>query len=243
MLDGRSYYDQKSWLFYVLQVTLIVYGLGVIAYLVPLQNAAVTDTHFPGTSSGVHYTQRYISMQWWALFFSAFHILGFVCICIIFLYRNHYGCFLGWFILFFIIVILDACTVIVLGASYNRCNTERDNLCNDLRWCFVPSIHAIATNGCPYTGPDFIHDAPTVLTVNDLYPNPDFLWLFYVNLFYLLLDVLFVFFFAGVFCVMPFPVKPRRSATNQPKPSAPLQSMLKTPLPYIPFDQKDTKGE
>lgn len=104
---------------------------------------------------------------------------------------------------------MSSYTVITLGRDYRYCNSvagdQRDNLCNDKRWCCAPEVNINEAHGCPFAGGVTCADVPEIASVNDLSPDTDFLWLFWPNVIYLFADIAIVLFFLGVFCVAPFP--------------------------------------
>lgn len=124
-------------------------------------------------------------------------------------YRRSNGCSIFWFSLIFTLMVMSSYTVITLGRDYRYCNSvagdQRDNLCNDKRWCCAPEVNINEAHGCPFAGGVTCADVPEIASVNDLSPDTDFLWLFWPNVIYLFADIAIVLFFLGVFCVAPFP--------------------------------------
>lgn len=121
---------------------------------------------------------------------------------------------------------MSSYTVITLGRDYRYCNSvagdQRDNLCNDKRWCCAPEVNINEAHGCPFAGGVTCADVPAIASVNDLSPDTDFLWLFWPNVIYLFADMLIVLFFLGIFCVAPFPSRTeRKNIRSGPKASAP----------------------
>ena len=119
-------------------------------------------------------------------------------------------------------MVMSSYTVLALGRDYRWCNNvagdQRDNLCNDKRWCCAPEINGNMANACPFSGGVTCPDFPQITSVNDLQPDTDFLWLFWPNVIYLFADIAIVMFFLGIFCVAPFP---KQKAHIIPKASAP----------------------
>lgn len=214
-----DYYTLQSPWYWVIQAFMILYGLSFIAYGVVILNTSVTHTYFPGTQINSYYSQRYVSLQWYALLFAAGHIFMYPFVMMMITFRRSHGWSIFWFSLIFILVVTSSYIVITLGKDYRYCNSaagdQRDNLCNDKRWCCVPEVNNNLANACPIVGGVTCPDVPGVASVNDLHPDTDFLWVFWPNFVYLLADICIVMFFLGIFCVAPFPQK------KGPKPSAP----------------------
>jgi hypothetical protein len=221
-INMGDYYRLTSPWYYVIQVFVTVYALSTLASLVLVLNMHVTNTAFPGTAVGVYYSQRYVSLQWWALFFFGMHVLMFPFVMMMITFRRSHGCSVFWFALIFALVVGDAYAFIVLSGSFIRCNQvdQRDNLCNDARWCCAPDVNAQASNACPVTPGSMCADHPGITSNADLSPSGWFMALYVVHLVYFLADVLVVCFFLGMFCIAPFPEKRNRGGTAV-KPSAP----------------------
>lgn len=215
-----DYYRLSSPWYYVIQVFTIMYALSTLANLVLVLNMHVTETAFPGTTVGEYYTHRYSGLEWWALFFCGAHVLMFPLILMMITFRRSHGCSVFWFSLIFMLVVGDAYSFIVLTGSFIRCNQvdQRDNLCNDARWCCAPDVNGEAANACPITPGATCADHPTILSHNDLSPYGWFVGLWVVNTLYFLADILVVAFFLGMFCIAPFP---ERIPRGGPKASAP----------------------
>lgn len=218
-----DYYTLKSPWYWAIQVFTIVYGLSILAYAVLILNTRSTDTYFPATLVNVYYTQRYVSVTWWALFFAASHMLMYPMVLLMITFRRSHGCSIFWFSLIFILTVMSSYTVIALARDYKLCNNpsgdQRDNLCNSKLWCCAPEVNANAANACPFGGGVTCPDFPQITSVANLSPDTDFLWLFWPNFVYLLADIAIVLFFLGIFCVAPFPNK--NSKQRGPIPSAP----------------------
>lgn len=218
-----DYYRLNSPWYYVIQVFTIFYALSTLANLVLVLNMHVTETAFPGTAVNEYYSQQYTSLQWWALFFCGAHVLMFPWVMMMITFRRSHGCSVFWFALIFMLVVGDAYSFIVLTGSFIRCNQvdQRDNLCNDKRWCCAPDVNGHASNACPVTPGATCADYPGITSHADLSPGGWFVALWTVNLLYFLADIAVVAFFLGIFCISPFPEKrsaaPRRGAA----PSAP----------------------
>lgn len=213
-----DYYRLTSPWYYVIQVFVYVYALSTLANLVLVLNISVTNTAFPGTEINVYYTQRYNSMQWWALVFCGAHVLMFPWVMMAITFRRSHGCSVFWFAFMFVLLVGDAFSFIVLTGSYIQCNRNdaRNNLCNDARWCCAPDVNAQASNGCPVTPGVQCADWPQIVSSANLSPSGWFVALYIVNLLYFVVDLLIVIFFLGMFCAAPFPDR-----KYGPKPSAP----------------------
>jgi hypothetical protein len=218
-----DYYTLKSPWYVVIQVFMILYGLSILAYGVLILNTRVTDTFFPGTQLNEYYTQRYVSVEWYALLFAAAHMLMYPMVMMMITYRASHGCSVFWMILISLLCVMSFYSVITLGRDYASCNNpsgdQRDNLCNDKLWCCVPEVNKNAANACPFVSVTGCADFPNITSVRNLNPDIDFLWLFWTNFVYLIADALIVAFFVGMFCVAPFSQKRKQSVP--PQPSAP----------------------
>jgi len=211
-----DYYTLKSPWYVVIQVFMILYALCTLAYGVLIFNTRVTNTYFPGTQINVYYTQRYVSIEWYALLFAAAHLLMYPMVMMMITYRASHGCSVFWMIIISLLCVMSCYIVLALGRDYASCNNpsgdQRDNLCNDLRWCCAPEVNQNAANACPFMSLTGCADFPAITSVQSLNPNVDFLWLFWTNFVYLIADILIVAFFVGMFCVAPFPQRKKPSA-------------------------------
>jgi hypothetical protein len=215
-----DYYTLKSPWYWVIQAFTITYALSILAYAVLILNTRATDTYFPATLVNSYYTQRYVSVTWYALLFAAAHLLMYPIVMMMITFRRSHGCSVFWFSLIFILLVMSSYTVLTLARDYKSCNNpsgdQRDNLCNDKRWCCAPEVNSNTANACPFSGGVVCPDIPEISSVNDLRPDLDFLWLFWTNFVYWVADTFIVLFFLGMFCVAPFPAAPhsRSHTTN-----------------------------
>lgn len=231
-----DYYTLKSPWYWVINVFMIFYALSILAYAVVILNTRSTDTYFPASLVNVYYSQRYVSVTWWALFFAAAHLLMYPFVMMMITFRRSHGCSVFWFSLIFILTVMSSYTVLALGRDYRMCNSvsgdQRDNLCNDKRWCCAPEINANMANACPFSGGVTCPDFPDINSAADLQIDTDFLWLFWPNVIYLLADIAIVLFFLGIFCVAPFPKKK--------SPNTPLRGAGTTPsAPPLSKEEED----
>jgi hypothetical protein len=165
---------------------LYVYGVGALAYLVLIQNAYPVESYFRVIPHGsVAYSLRYASFQWTLTLLATFKLLAFPALCTSLLYRRNRACVAVWAIVLALVACTDLVTVLGLGRFYSACNEsgQVDNPCNDRRWCCLASIYGVVTNQCP-------RSTPCTPPVTELRPDADFLWTFYANLAFLLLDIL-----------------------------------------------------
>jgi len=198
MATSSDYYQTSSPWYYILQVVMILYGIGAIAYLVILQNENVPNTYFRTLPGGTHFSLKYVSFQWVVLMLSAIKIIMYCIVNTMILYRSSRGCSVLWFIIIILIAFVDVITVVGLGQFYSRCNQvgQLDNPCNDDRWCCAPEIYTVPTHNCPNT---VACAAAPVASLSELTSNIDFRWLFWVNFVFMIADLFFAAFFAGMF--------------------------------------------
>jgi hypothetical protein len=198
-------YDRGAALYYVVQVVLIVYGLGWIASLPLIQNAYVEHTYFKANNNGVLYSDRYRSMYWLSLVLSCVRPLVFLCMCFLLLFRSttccrqkYSGCTGFWISLLLVFVLLDLVSFAILGSFYSTCNGpgQLGNPCNALDWCCVPNIFNVPGNLCANTGP-----CNPLRTFEDLKVSVDFLWLFFVSFGFILADLFFLLLPIGLWIV------------------------------------------
>jgi hypothetical protein len=196
-----DYYSLASPWYWVLQICVTLYGMGAMAYLVLVQNVHVVDTVFESLPGGTYYTGRYISFVWYAIMLSCCRILVYPIVNATIMFRGSRGCSIFWYIWIVLLVLIDVLVIVGLGSQYGSCNANgaRDNLCNDARWCCAPEIYSAASNGCFNTGPC----TPPIASISALAPNPDFLWLFWVNFTFLFLDIAIMLFFGLAFAFCP----------------------------------------
>jgi hypothetical protein len=126
--------------------------------------------------------------------------------------------------------------VLGLGRFYGVCNEsgQVDNPCNDRRWCCLASIYGVATNQCP-------RSTPCTPPVTELHPDADFLWTFYTNVAFLVLDVLILLAWQYV----PAPLS-SSSPSAADEEGSPEEAYTKRPPPAsvpIVAPLKWTKGE
>lgn len=257
-----DYYTLKSPWYWVIQAFTILYGLSIIAYGVVILNTTVTHTYFPGTVINEQYSQRYVSLAWYALFFAAMHIFMYPFVMMMITFRASYRCSIFWVALIFTLMVMSSYVIITLGRDYRFCNSpmpdQRDNLCNDKRWCCAPEVNAHEASGCPFAGGVGCEASPATPTtpfipainsLNDLRTDTDFLWLFWPNFVYLLADICIVSFFLGIFCVAPFPQKrsdqgPRASAPplDEERDDDEENFVKKPPPPSIPQQEASSSS-
>lgn len=187
-----------SWLYIVVQVALHVYFAGAIAFLVLIQNQYPVETYFREIPYGELFSLRGNSFQWTLSFLSTFKLLMVPMLCLGLMFRKSRRCSIGWMLVIVTLVFLDLVVILGLGRFYSNCNAsgQVDNPCNNELWCCAPEIYSEAVNKCPRsTGP--CSELP-VLTVKQLYPNVDFLWLFFSNVVFFAFDLFFFVLFLGI---------------------------------------------
>ncbi len=188
-------------LYYILNLTIMVYGVCVFFFQIPLQNADVMHTYLHGGVNGVLYSERYSSPYHFALMFSAGRLLTFICVCMMILFRKTRlgcgsrkvgACTAFWSILLTVLIVLDVASLAILSSYYSHCNAvdAKSNPCNDRRWCAAPEVYMRDSNECPSTGPWAGTNA--ALTLSDMHVDSDFQWLLGLNVFFVMLEALFL---------------------------------------------------
>ena len=175
---------------------LIIYGLGYIASLVLIQNVQIEHTYHKANVHGVLYSDRYVTTYWLAVMFMAVRPLIFVVVCSLLLYRNTTccgnkgtGCTAFWVVLLVILVLMDLLSFAIMSAQFSKCNGRGQvaNGCNSYKWCCAPEIYSDPGNLCSITTP-----CTPPVTLAELTPNVDFVWLFSVSVAFAAFDVFFL---------------------------------------------------
>ena len=195
-----DYYTKQSPWYWTLQFVVTLYGMGALAYLVLIQNSHVVNTVFNSLPGGTYYSWRYVTFVWWALMLSCAKVLTYPFVNAAILFRGTRGCTIFWHTLLALLVIIDVVVMVGLGTQYAGCNMngEPGNICNDPRYCCALEIYTVTSNGC------FNNFACTPpVTLSELQPNADFLWLFWTNFTFLIVDMLIFLFFSLSFMYCP----------------------------------------
>ncbi len=189
-------YDIGSGWYYVFHVMLIIYGLGYIASLVLIQNVQVEHTFHKANVHGVLYSDRYVSAYWLAVFLMTFRPLIFVVVCSLLLYRNTTccgnkatACSAFWVVLLVLFVLADLLSFAIMSSFWTKCNGlgQAGNPCNSYKWCCAANIYSDPSNLCSITAA-----CDPVVTLSELQPNVDFVWLFSVSVAFAAFDVFFL---------------------------------------------------
>lgn len=192
--EKEDLYETDRGLHWFLWLLVIFYTIGLLLYVaVVINNISRPHTYFknPGTP-GQLFSLRY-DIYWVVEFLSVIVVFLFpLCVMLMIIYRNVYGCNIGWTIVFFILFGLHLFTVVTLIGAYAECNQDEQfaNPCNDYKWCCVPAVYSVLANMCPNSIPCAAPGSPT--TRAELRANADFLWLFWMNVFFFILHVLYL---------------------------------------------------
>lgn len=193
---GEDAYDISVGWYYVLHILLVIYGLGYVASLMQLQNAHVEHTYHKANDHGTLYSQRYVQLYWYALFFIAARVFVVFVVQSMLLYRKYFccggkvaGCTVMWSAFLVVLVIIELMVLSILGYYYGKCNglDQLDNPCNDLKWCCAPEIFNNPANKCSNT----IACTPP-LTLASMVPDVDFVALFSVSVVFVAMDLVFL---------------------------------------------------
>lgn len=203
MDEENDYYVVTSPWYYLLQIGMILYGIGFFGFLVLIQNANVPNTvTAPGLPWGTYYTQMFNSLYWLVLFLSVLRTFMFVIVYMAILWRASFGCSIFWLVLIIIITMADLLVVVGTGNLNGNCNGngQKFNPCNDPEWCCASEIYTSSINGCANTIPCPVGYPRSI---SELSSNIDFDWFFALNVLFFVWDVLYFFFFASNFYKSP----------------------------------------
>lgn len=181
---------------------LVLYASAYICSLVLIQNANIPYTYTKGSGNyGQLYSERYVTLYWFALMFSAFRLLTFLIVCMLLLFRNTVGCSMFWVLILVVFVAADFFVLAALASNYTKCNAQEqpNNPCNDNRYCCVNAIWMNPLNLCPNTG-----SCPIVVpSINALSANVDFVFLFSLTVAFCAFDLVFMFIPIGLWLAQP----------------------------------------
>lgn len=202
--EPNDYFDGSAGWYWATQVILTLYGAGAIAYTVLVQNNSVTNTFFHALPFGTYYTLQYTSFLWIAYMLGTMRLLMYIILSLAILYRRSRACGSFWYVFVALIALADMITIVGLSPQYTNCNLpgQPDNPCNDVNYCCAPDVFNNAASLCLFTGL-----CSGVTNPISLRPNPIFLWTFYSSLAFLIVDLYFVFFLAGIACLTPFTLR------------------------------------
>ena len=197
-VQGNDIYTKRRTAYYVFLVMQIIYMCGILASFVLIMNATVKHTHTYQNNNGPLYSERYTSIYWFALMFSACRIFLFITLCSVLLYRQTACCcgradnrYCSSFWVFFLLcwVVLDVFVLASYGSFFRGCNVpgNANNPCNDLRYCHVPEVYSNPDSGCTYATPWM----PPV-SLEQLTRDSDFLWLFATSVVFVVFDTVFL---------------------------------------------------
>lgn len=179
---------------------------GFVAYLIQYLNLNITHTVLippgtPGILRSLRYTFRY-----WLIFLDVTQgLLLFAALATSMFSGKNRFCSGFWFVFFIIMVIAFIIFFVVLAREATNCNgpDEAGNICNHPLRCCDPAFNGNPASGCP--GPTTCNDVvpkfPGIvppITIEKLGWSPDFVWLFWTTLTFVVLDVVLL---VVVFCV------------------------------------------
>jgi hypothetical protein len=217
--------------YYVIQIMLAIYGLGYVATLVLIQNAIVPHTYFKANNNGVLYSLRYVSLYWYSLVFCAMRLFTFLVICQMLLYRKitccgskGTCCSVFWMMLLAGLTVVEIVNLTILGGYYGTCNGigQVDNPCNDLLWCCASDIYMHSSNLCSNTAA-----CNPVVTLAQLKPNIDFVWLFSTTVAFTGFDIFFLLLPIGLWMTKTTTQEEEDDEQRLPPPSQPKRLIPK----------------
>lgn len=177
---------ETTGLSYFFDVWIIVFGLFYFASLALVLNYSTVHRMQPVT--GIIYSLRYTSLEWVLSFLGPMRLLFGAAVMLMVIFRKQRGCISFWFAVLLAFFILDIFVLAGWGMFYSNCNKqgEVDNPCNDPLWCCYQPIYSVSGNACTNT-------VPCTPVVTTLSPNVDFLWMFYTNLGFVVLEAIVTF--------------------------------------------------
>jgi hypothetical protein len=116
-----------------------------------------------------------------------------------------------WVVFIFAFFAVSVFAFIGFSTFYGKCNQngQVDNPCNSIVWCCVPTIYSNPENlcpqgnypcECPYNIANIVNCPVYPSTTAGLAANPDFLWIYFVHLFFTIADgVLLIFYMYRLF--------------------------------------------
>jgi hypothetical protein len=196
----KDYYLATNAWYWVIQVIWVIYMMGIPCYIVLILNTEVVDTLFRiDLPYGTYFSMRYTSFWWVVMFMSGFKLFTAIIWPLATLFRLSKGCSIMWLVFMFLFFSSGVFVFIGQSVIFGKCNQngQVDNPCNSRTWCCVPEIYMNAENLCnqgpyPCPCPDDITNVlncpvyPT--SISQLNPDVDFLWIYFVNLFYTIVD-------------------------------------------------------
>jgi hypothetical protein len=161
---------------------------------------------------------QYTSLLWISYMLGTMRMLMYVVLSLAMLYRRSRGCGSFWYFLVALVTLADMISILGLSQQYSNCNLpgQPDNPCNDVNYCCVPAVSSNAASLCLFTGL-----CTGITNPVSLRPDPLFLWTFYTGIAFLVVDLFFLFFLAGIACLTPFtlrlrfPVNPGKQTKEQ----------------------------
>ena len=194
--NGVDTFETDTLLNRMIWLLLIFYTIVVLLYVgVFISNSSREHTYFKypgaiGPGPGTLTSDRY-DLYWFAYFFSTIAIIAVpFTILMMIVYRESYGCNVGWTVTLVILMLLQVFTMFVLFGAMVQCNHDGQvgNPCNSKLWCCVPAIVSVLANECPNFAP--CPGGP--FTRAELGMDSDFLWVFWINLWVLAVNIIYI---------------------------------------------------
>lgn len=207
MILSKDYYIPTNAWYWLIQILWIVYAIAIPCYIVLILDAYIPDTLFqPDLPAGTYFSMRYTSFWWVVMFMSGFKLLMPILTTMATMWRANRGCAVMWVVFLFAFFAVSLFVFIGLTTFYATCNQngQVNNPCNSISWCCVQQIYSNPENICPQG--NYACECPANIvnvvdcpvyppTIAGLAPNPLFLWIYFVNLFFLIADGVFLVFY------------------------------------------------
>jgi len=179
---------------------LVVAGImsfGFVAYLIQYLNLKIEHTVLkPPSMPGMLTSMRY-SLRYWLIFLAVLQgLLIFSALGTSLFSRKNSCCSGFWLVIFVLCVVAFVIFFIVLVIEGSNCNEadQPGNICNHPLRCCDPAFNGNPASGCtgPTTCPDPVPEFPDIvppITIDKLPASPDFVWLVWTTLAFVILDI------------------------------------------------------
>jgi hypothetical protein len=185
--DGTDIYTSDrllQWLLWILISVMCVCSLIYVGIIINNATFEHTYTKHPG-SPGTLSSERY-TFYWWVYWASTIVIvLAPPLAMFMILFRTTYASNLLVMLLLLLLALAHVFVLVSLVSAYATCNRNGYplNPCNSNLYCCIMEVYTDPVNDCPNVtpcppGPE----GPS--TIGELKANEDFLWVFWINVFY-----------------------------------------------------------
>lgn len=192
--NGDDIYEQDNLLQWILWLTVTFYIIATLFYIgIFINNVQIEHTYVKHPSTPGTLTSDRYNLYWVAYFLTIVVAVFFpVVLMLMILFRETYGCNVFNTVVFVIAFSAHLFAVIVLLTAYvqaNKVESDPNNPANSKLWCCLHEIYSNPINDCPNVTPCIGPNVPASLS--ELQIDPDFLWIFWLNVYFLVLHVVF----------------------------------------------------